>query len=166
MSAVTRNFASAALVAAFGFAANFAGGVAQAQDLPANDGLLATLWTQRSVEFKGNALSIYALAKIRLDEALADKKWTAAPGEQIDGASYPWGWEQPEFDDSGWGGVDELTIGGPRGIALGKRRIRESLVEHRSRSPSEVNRAMLESLRVWQGEHHRRDDLTFFCFRT
>ena len=56
-------------------------------------------------------------------------------------------------------------IGGPRGIALGKRRVRESLLEHRQKSPSEINMALLESLRVWQGEHHRRDDLTFFCFR-
>ena len=44
--------------------------------------LLATLWNQRSVEYKGNALTVYALAKIRLDQALADKSWTAAPGEQ------------------------------------------------------------------------------------
>jgi 5'-nucleotidase (lipoprotein e(P4) family) len=56
---------------------------AQAQAEPApNDLLLATLWTQRSVEFKANALSIYALGQIRLDQALADKNWTAAPLEQ------------------------------------------------------------------------------------
>jgi 5'-nucleotidase (lipoprotein e(P4) family) len=54
-----------------------------AQSGPApNDLLLATLWTQRSVEFKANALSIYALGQIRLDQALADKNWTAAPVEQ------------------------------------------------------------------------------------
>ena len=57
-------------------------GAVQAQEPSANDLLLATLWTQRSVEFKGNALSIYALAHIRLDQALADKNWTAAPAEQ------------------------------------------------------------------------------------
>lgn len=57
-------------------------------------------------------------------------------------------------------------IGGPRGIALGKRRVWESLVEHRAKSPSEINMALLNTLRIWQGEHHRRDDLTFFCFRT
>ncbi len=58
-------------------------GAAQAQDAsPANDMLLATLWTQRSVEYKGNALTVFALARIRLDEALADKGWTAAPVEQ------------------------------------------------------------------------------------
>jgi acid phosphatase len=49
---------------------------------PPSDMLLATLWMQRSVEYKANALSVYALAKIRLDEALADKNWTAAPIEQ------------------------------------------------------------------------------------
>jgi serine phosphatase RsbU (regulator of sigma subunit) len=57
-------------------------------------------------------------------------------------------------------------IGGPRGIALGKRRVREVLLEHREKTPSEVNAALLEALRLWQGEHHRRDDLTFFSFRT
>jgi acid phosphatase len=56
---------------------------AGAQTGPApNDMLLATLWTQRSVEYKGNALTVFALARIRLDEALADKNWTAAPVEQ------------------------------------------------------------------------------------
>jgi len=57
-------------------------GAARAQEVQPNDMLLATLWTQRSVEFKGNALTVFALARIRLDEALADKKWTAAPVEQ------------------------------------------------------------------------------------
>lgn len=58
-------------------------GAARAQETtPQSDLLLATLWTQRSVEFKGNALAIYALARYRLDEALTDKQWTAAPAEQ------------------------------------------------------------------------------------
>ncbi len=57
-------------------------GAVQAQELAPNDNLNAVLWTQRSVEFKGNAMTVYALAKIRLDQALADKKWTAAPVEQ------------------------------------------------------------------------------------
>src|SRR6185369_467898 len=56
--------------------------VARAQEVAPNDLLLATLWTQRSVEYKANALTVYALARIRLDEALADKSWTAAPIEQ------------------------------------------------------------------------------------
>jgi len=57
-------------------------GPVAAQEPPANDGLNAALWLQRSVEFKGTALTAYALATIRLDQALADGKWTAAPGEQ------------------------------------------------------------------------------------
>lgn len=58
-------------------------GLAQAQTAtPTNDALLATLWTQRSVEYKANALTVFALARLRLDEALADKNWTAAPAEQ------------------------------------------------------------------------------------
>jgi acid phosphatase len=50
--------------------------------VPANDNLNAVLWTQRSVEFKGNAVTAFALARLRLDQALADRKWTAAPAEQ------------------------------------------------------------------------------------
>ncbi len=50
-----------------------------------NDNLNATLWTQHSVEFKASAQSAYALATLRLDQALADKNWTAI-AEQ--GANY------------------------------------------------------------------------------
>ena len=53
-----------------------------AQDPPAHDLLNAVLWTQRSVEFKATALAAFALARLRLDEALADPSWTAAPREQ------------------------------------------------------------------------------------
>ncbi len=47
--------------------------------------LNSTLWTQSSVEFKGNSLAIYKLAGLMLDQALADKTWTAAPDEQASG---------------------------------------------------------------------------------
>ena len=53
-----------------------------AQDPPANDLLNAVLWMQRSVEYKASALSAFALARVRLDQALADRNWTAAPKEQ------------------------------------------------------------------------------------
>lgn len=62
--------------------AAFSAGAVQAQEVAPNDMLLATLWNQRSVEYRGNALTVFSLARIRLDEALADKGWTAAPVEQ------------------------------------------------------------------------------------
>ncbi len=52
-----------------------------AADAP-DDGLNAVLWMQRSVEYKGATMSAFALARLRLDQALADKGWTAAPAEQ------------------------------------------------------------------------------------
>ena len=58
---------------------------AAAQDPPANDLLNAVLWMQRSVEYKASALSAFALARLRLDQALADPSWTAAPREQTGG---------------------------------------------------------------------------------
>jgi 5'-nucleotidase (lipoprotein e(P4) family) len=54
----------------------------QAPDPPASDLLNAVLWMQRSVEFKASALTAFALARIRLDQALADPNWTGAPKEQ------------------------------------------------------------------------------------
>lgn len=47
-----------------------------------HDLLNAVLWMQRSVEYKANSEGAFALARLRLDEALADKSWTAAPAEQ------------------------------------------------------------------------------------
>ena len=55
---------------------------AVAQDPPANDLLNAVLWMQRSVEYKASALTAFALARLRLDQALTDPSWTAAPKEQ------------------------------------------------------------------------------------
>jgi len=54
----------------------------QTLDPPASDLLNAVLWMQRSVEFKASALTAFALARIRLDQALADPSWTGAPREQ------------------------------------------------------------------------------------
>ena len=63
--------------------------------------------------------------------------------------------------------TDGLTdqVGGPRAIALGKRRLRELLLQHRADSPGVLNRAVLDCLSAWQGEHGRRDDVTFLAFR-
>jgi serine phosphatase RsbU (regulator of sigma subunit) len=56
-------------------------------------------------------------------------------------------------------------IGGPKAIAFGKRRIRDTLLAHRDESAAAIKSAMQRELQGWQGSHHRRDDLTFFCFR-
>jgi 5'-nucleotidase (lipoprotein e(P4) family) len=60
---------------------------AGAQDPPANDLLNAVLWMQRSVEYKASALTAFALARLRLDQALADPTWTAVIGKEQPGGS-------------------------------------------------------------------------------
>ena len=55
---------------------------ALAQDPPQSDLLNAVLWMQRSAEYKAAALTAFTLARLRLDQALADPSWTAAPKEQ------------------------------------------------------------------------------------
>ena len=40
--------------------------------------------------------------------------YVAGPGERVDGAKYPWGWEQPGFDDAGWAKPRVLSQGSPR----------------------------------------------------
>ena len=77
MIGARRSLAAVLLVVLLSLAAPALG-----QDPPAHDLLNAVLWTQRSVEFKATALAAFALARLRLDQALADPQWTAAPGEQ------------------------------------------------------------------------------------
>ena len=60
----------------------FGAGAAGAQEPTPSDMLLATLWNQRSVEYKGNALTVYALAKIRLDQALATRAGPQRPASR------------------------------------------------------------------------------------
>jgi len=38
------------------------------------------------------------------------------PGDRVDGALYPWAWQEPDFDDSGWAGPVRLGTGTPRGM--------------------------------------------------
>ena len=35
--------------------------------------------------------------------------------DNVDAAKYPWGWEQPEYDDNSWNNVKAITIGKPYG---------------------------------------------------
>jgi hypothetical protein len=35
--------------------------------------------------------------------------YALGPNEQVDAALYPWGWEQPDFDDSSWAPAQEIT---------------------------------------------------------
>ena len=54
--------------------------------VPQDDRLNAVLWAQQAVEYKATTDGIYALAAMRLDQALADPDWIAAP--DLQGAAY------------------------------------------------------------------------------
>jgi len=41
--------------------------------------------------------------------------YVAGPGDEVDGSRYPWGWEQPGFDDSKWEDAVEDYEAAPRG---------------------------------------------------
>jgi 5'-nucleotidase (lipoprotein e(P4) family) len=77
-------------VAAACLATTFAvGGALAADPVPQNDLLNATLWVTNSVEYRAVAREAYALAKIQLDKALADKSWTAATEQTGDFQNKP-----------------------------------------------------------------------------
>src|SRR5262249_50856878 len=82
MIAAIRSASPRLTVAILAAAFLWAAAPAAAQDPPANDLLNAVLWMQRSVEYKASALTAFALARVRLEQALADRNWTAAPKEQ------------------------------------------------------------------------------------
>ena len=54
-----------------------------------------------------------AYSPIVITNATVAGYYAAAPGEAVNGASYPWGWEQLDYDDSRWFGVEEPTRSGP-----------------------------------------------------
>jgi hypothetical protein len=58
-----------------------------------------------------------AISLLPIDRAAIFHQYFAAgPGEQVDAARYPWGWETRELDDSRWVAVREVSVGGPRAI--------------------------------------------------
>lgn len=58
---------------------------AAAAGVPENDLLNAALWMQEAVEYRATTEGLFALARLRLDEALKDKSWSAVPGKQPHG---------------------------------------------------------------------------------
>ena len=58
----------------------------QASGPPQHDLQDAVLWMQRSVEYKATTMGAYALARLRLDQALADPNWTALVAKEQSGA--------------------------------------------------------------------------------
>lgn len=58
-----------------------------------------------------------AISLLPIDrDAIFHEYFVGGPGEMVDASRYPWGWEDPAFDDHTWGQADPLTRGGPRGV--------------------------------------------------
>ncbi len=49
------------------------------------------------------------------DPEKVDGYFVVGPGERIDGSKIPWGWQQPDYDDSEWKTAEEQTPGATRG---------------------------------------------------
>ncbi|HTS70020.1 MAG TPA: alpha-L-rhamnosidase N-terminal domain-containing protein [Terriglobia bacterium] len=41
--------------------------------------------------------------------------FVVGPGERVDASRYPWGWEQPDYNDSAWIPAEVVSRAGPRG---------------------------------------------------
>ncbi|THF58593.1 MAG: hypothetical protein E8F57_04895 [Methylophaga nitratireducenticrescens] len=57
-------------------------------------------------------------------------------------------------------------IGDAKKIAFGKRHIRDTLHLCKQQTTKEICQSLLAQFNSWQGSEPRRDDLTFFCFRS
>jgi alpha-L-rhamnosidase len=51
-----------------------------------------------------------------IDPRLMNQYYVAGETERVDGARFPWGWEQPGFDDSAWAATEPITPGAPYGV--------------------------------------------------
>ncbi len=47
--------------------------------------------------------------------AILNQYIVVGPGDKVNGALYPWGWQNPGYDDSGWLAPRQITSGQPRG---------------------------------------------------
>jgi len=56
-------------------------------------------------------------------------------------------------------------IGGPKGIAFGKKRLHQQLIKHRVLDMAAQGDAVMTAFLRYQGEQSRRDDVTLFGFR-
>jgi len=72
-----RGFIWRSVIVAAGSACLITAPTLAADPVPQNDLLNAELWMQTAIEYRANCFMVYALAKVRLDEALADRNWTA-----------------------------------------------------------------------------------------
>ena len=70
--------------------------------------------------------------------------YAAGPGDQVDASRYPWGWEQPEFDDGRWPAAAVGSAGAPRDMQDGPNRW---MLVPRSIPPMELKPQPLEDLR-------------------
>ena len=57
-----------------------------------------------------------SISMIPWDWRKVDGYFVVGPGESLDAAHHPWGWEQPDFDDSAWKPAATISEAGPRGI--------------------------------------------------
>jgi alpha-L-rhamnosidase len=55
----------------------------------------------------------YAAVPVAMDKDVRGY-WAAGSADRLDAARYPWGWEQPDYDDSKWAAPAVGNQGGPR----------------------------------------------------
>lgn len=71
-----------------------------------------------SVADTGTSWKVYkdqAVQIIHFDERSIGGYFVVGPGEHVDASRYPWGWEQPDYDDSSWVSAQVITPAAPRG---------------------------------------------------
>jgi hypothetical protein len=71
---------------------------------------------ERSVDTNASwkAIRDEAYTPVPVTYATVGGYYAAGPGDQVDAARYPWGWERQDFDDSAWGAAQALSPGAPR----------------------------------------------------
>jgi alpha-L-rhamnosidase len=74
--------------------------------------------------------------------------YAAGPTERVDAARYPWGWEQPDYDDSRWPAAKDIDRAAPRDSSDSHSRW---MLEARSIPPMEQNPQRLGRLRSAEG---------------
>jgi len=84
------------------------------------------------------------------DPGMSRFYYVAGPGDRVDSRLYPWGWEQPGFDDSGWPAAAVDSPGAPRDLQDGPNRW---MLVPRSIPPMELKPLPITVLRSGSPSH-------------
>jgi alpha-L-rhamnosidase len=106
--------------------------------------------------FKNPAYKVISYNEMLFKERWFNGFYACGGGDDVDGNLYPWGWEQPGFDDSKWQGSESLDYNGDAPWRLVPRNI--AFMDNHREQPARIRKA--DGLEIPVGTWNGKSKLT------